>query len=107
MAAQIGSLYVSLTANVAPYAQNLSRAEAITSSSMAKIRSSAGVTGRSVDAFWGSVNNQKIRWVGVKGTQDTGCTGQACGVIALALQAQLDMKGELWIRGYERYPNRL
>jgi len=61
MAAQIGSLYVSLTANVQPYAQSLNKAEAVTNASLSKIRSSMGVTGRAVDSFWGSISSQKIR----------------------------------------------
>lgn len=58
MAAAIGSLYVSLTANVQPFAQGMTRAQAVTTATVGRIRRDAGIAQRSVDGFWGSLQGR-------------------------------------------------
>lgn len=51
MASIVGSLYVSLTADVSAYGRNMKQAEAITTSTTAGIRRSAGATERSISSM--------------------------------------------------------
>lgn len=51
MAAPIGGIYVSLTADVAPYARAMSRAQSVTSKAGAAMRRDVGLTERSVQSF--------------------------------------------------------
>lgn len=61
MAAQVGSLFVSLTADVQPYATAMARAQSVTAQATSGITRSAGVAERSVNSFWGSMGNNSFR----------------------------------------------
>lgn len=61
MAAQIGSLFVSLTANTGPYAAGMARAEAITARTAGNIRKSVGVAEANVNSFWAATGNRNFR----------------------------------------------
>lgn len=63
MAAQIGSLFVSLVADVKPYTQALQRAQSSTSSAASAIRRDVGLTERSVAQF--SRSSQQIKPYGL------------------------------------------
>jgi tape measure domain-containing protein len=58
MAAQIGSMFVSLTADIKPFATDMARAASITQSTAASINKSMGATERSLDRLRGGMSHR-------------------------------------------------
>ena len=63
MAAQIGSIFVSLSLNTQAFAQGFNRAQATTTAGVSKIRRDAGIAEKSVQSFWNTSSGKGLNGV--------------------------------------------